>query len=219
MESKALYLLMALLTVLALVFVGLQFQKAEEARQAALIAQMREYDGKINGSWVEKIEDIGAVTAGTVSDDGKSLTLSFMPNDIAYGRNERLAYFVIDIHKHIRDIKVDGSRVSDAVDVIVAQDSPGVVYTDPEDLKDSVAAMTTAIDVKKDGDFDFEIPVDTYNIDVEKIYVGLKFKLASEPENTVSATKIYNIDVEAGKADSDYYKFTLSVLAQYNVTS
>ena len=218
MESKALYVFGILATVALLAFLGIQIQKTEQAKQTALLQAMREYDGKINGSWVDKIEDIGAVTAGTVSADGKSLTLSFMPNDIAYGRNERLAYFVIEIDKHVKDIKVEGDRVSDAVDVVVAQDSPGVVYTDPEDLKDSVAAMTTAIDVEKDGDFDFEIPVDTYNIDVEKIYVGLKFKLASEPENTVSATKIYDIKVEADEADSDYDEFTLSVLAQYNVT-
>ncbi len=181
----------------------------------------REYDGKISGQWVAEIEEEGLVTAGTLADtdsDGKydQLTLSFAAGDIKYARNVRPAYFVIEVDDHIKDLKIEGDKVSDAIDLTVDKESIGIVYTDPEEAKDTLSI--TEAEVEKDGDFSFKIPVDTYDVDVDEIYVGLNFKLVSEPASNVSATKIYDITVEAREADSDYDEFGLTVYAEYTAS-
>jgi len=217
MDNKA---WMFLLFVL-IVFLGMAYMQQAAVTKPVAPPTPREYDGKISGQWVAEIEEEGLVTAGTLADtdsDGKydQLTLSFAAGDIKYARNVRPAYFVIEVDDHIKDLKIEGDKVSDAIDLTVDKESIGIVYTDPEEAKDTLSI--TEAEVEKDGDFSFKIPVDTYDVDVDEIYVGLNFKLVSEPASNVSATKIYDITVEAREADSDYDEFGLTVYAEYTAS-
>jgi len=224
-KNVGLLVFIALLAVAGIGYLVLQkVQEQTALYQQQLVAMQVEYDGKINATWVNEVPEGLGVTGGKISADGKKLGLEFDIGDVVKGANKRDAYMKITIDGAIKTITISGDQVNEnVIDVEAVQLEPSeyVVYTDDEDFLPTVQSVVTVEDFDED-EFEIRIDVDTSKVGntpgLDEIYVYFPFKLAKEPDSTVSTTKVWDIKVEAEEADSDYDEVDLEVYAAYNTS-